>query len=360
MVSIKINHETKHREVAAFGSLPADGAASMLRAMVDEKAVLVTGANGFVGSHLADHLVAEGRRVRALVRRTSDLRYLPYGVEIVFGDVTDVHSLPHALAGVSTVYHVAGLVATHRPADYFDVNEKGTRNLLGACLKAAPDLKRFVLVSSLAAAGPSPDGTPIRETEPPRPVSAYGRSKLAGERVVLECADHLPIAIARPPVVYGPRDSDVFTFFEMIAKRIAPAFPRQKFYSVCHVRDLVRGIALVGESPAAVGRTWNLADPKAVSMDGLFRAIARALDSTPVRIPVPEPLLRLLAGPADTILPALGVKARPLADKVREMLPDYWIADTTAARRDLGFTTRVPLGAGIDETAAFYRSEGWL
>ncbi len=332
----------------------------MLPIMVDERAVLVTGANGFVGSHLVDHLLASGRRVRVLVRRSSALRYLPYGVEIVFGDITDAPSLPPALAYVSTVYHVAGLVATHRNSAYFEVNEGGTRNLLGACRKAAPDLERFVLVSSLAAAGPSSDGTPIRETDPARPVSIYGRSKLAGERAVREAADDLPVAIARPPIVYGPRDTDVLTFFEMISKGLAPAFPRQKFYSICHVRDLVRGIALVGESPISIGRTYHLADARAVSMAGLFRAIAGALGASPRRLRVPEPLLRLIAGPADAILPALGVSARPLMDKVREMLPDYWIADTSAARRDLGFTTRIPLKTGIEETATSYRSEAWL
>jgi len=332
----------------------------MLPVMVDERTVLVTGANGFVGSHLADRLLASGRRVRALVRRSSDLKYVPYGVELAYGDITDPHSLPPVLEGVSAVYHVAGLVASHRDASYFEVNEGGTGNLLRACLKSAPGLDRFVLVSSLAAAGPSPSGVPVGETDPPRPVSVYGRSKLAGEKVALAFRDHLPVTIVRPPIVYGPREADLFTFFEMIDQGIAPAFPRQKFYSLVHVSDLVRGIEMARESEAAVGRTYNLASASAASLDGLFGAIGRALGKTPWRVPVPEPILRLVGGPVDALLPALGVRSRPLADKVREMLPDYWVADTTAARRDFGFRTRVSLEAGVRDAVASYRSEGRL
>lgn len=332
----------------------------MLPVMVDERAVLVTGANGFVGSHLVDSLLASGRRVRALVRRSSNLRYVPYGVELAYGDVTEPHSLPPALDGVAAVYHVAGLVAAHREASYFHVNQAGTGNLLRACLKSAGDLERFVLVSSLAAAGPSPCGVPVKESDPPRPVSIYGRSKLAGEKIARAFCDHLPITIVRPPIVYGPREADLFTFFEMIDRGVAPAFPKEKFYSLVHVSDLVRGIELARESRAAIGRTYNLASASAASLTGLFGAISRALGKIPVRVPVPEPILRLLGSPVDAILPALGVKSRPLADKVREMLPDYWVADTDAARRDLGFSTQVTLDSGIRDAVASYRSESRL
>ncbi len=328
--------------------------------MVDERMVLVTGANGFVGSHLVDRLLASGRRVRALVRRSSDLKYVAYGVEFVRGDITDPHCLPAALEGVFAVYHVAGLVASHRNASYFEVNEGGTGNLLRACLKSAPDLDRFVLVSSLAAAGPSREGVPVKETDRPRPVSVYGRSKLAGERVALAFRDHLPVTIVRPPIVYGPREADLFTFFEMIESGFAPVFPKQKFYSMVHVSDLVAGIEMARESEATVGRTYHLASASAASLDGLFGAISRALGKTPRRIPVPEPVLRLLGGPVDTVLPALGVRTRPVADKVREMLPDYWVADTAAAHRDFGFRTRVSLEDGIRDTVRSYRSEGRL
>jgi nucleoside-diphosphate-sugar epimerase len=327
--------------------------------MVDDRPILVTGANGFVGSHLADHLLMRGCRVRALVRRTSDLRFLPLGVEVVFGDVTDPPTLPAAVAGIRAAYHVAGLVASFRTPAYFEVNEAGTRSLLGACRKGAPDLTRFVLVSSLAAAGPSRAGLALKETDTPAPVSVYGASKLAGERVARDAGD-LPVTIVRPPVVYGPRDSDMLTFFQLVANRLAPAFPRQKFYSICHVRDLVRGIAMAGESPASIGRTYHLASDRVTSLDGLLRTIADALGVKPRRVPLPEPLLRFLAPAADALLPALGVPVRPLSDKVREMLPDYWIADTSAARRDLGFRTEIGLQVGVAETARFYRSVCWL
>ena len=139
-------------------------------AMNDDRPVLVTGANGFIGSHLVDELLGRGHRVRALVRPTSDLTWLDPRAERVYGDVTAPLSLPAAVEGVGAVYHVAGVVARHRNADYFEVNELGTRSLMLAVRKSAPDLRRFVLVSSLAAAGPARDGRPLRESDRPRPV----------------------------------------------------------------------------------------------------------------------------------------------------------------------------------------------
>ena len=328
--------------------------------MVTDRTALVTGANGFIGSHLVDRLLGAGWRVRAMVRRSGDPRWLAPEAERVYADVTDAPGLPPAVTGVDVVFHVAGVVAAHRARRYEEVNVLGTRSLLAACRKACPDLHRFVLVSSLAAGGPSPRGRPRREWDPPRPVSVYGRSKLGGERVVEGQAGAIPYSIVRPPVVYGPRDTDMLNFFELVARGYTLGFRRRKYNSIIHASDLVRGIVAVAEEDAAVGRTYHLADAKAWSMDALLGEMAEALGKRTRRIPVPEPLLRLVGGPVDAILPAIGLAARPVADKVRELLPDFWVADTSRAREDLGFATEVPLREGIRETAAFYREQGLL
>ncbi len=143
---------------------------------------LVTGASGFIGRRLARELVRRGDEVACLVRRTSrtaPLSGLP--VELVVGDLGDPGSLDAAVKGRDRVFHLAGVVQALDEADFDTANTRGTANLVGACLRAAPGLKRFVFVSSIAAAGPSGPGRPVVETDAPKPVSAYGRSKLAAE-----------------------------------------------------------------------------------------------------------------------------------------------------------------------------------
>jgi nucleoside-diphosphate-sugar epimerase len=328
--------------------------------MGTERPVLVTGANGFIGSHLVERLLARGRRVRAFLRPSGDAAFVHPDAERVYGDVTRPATLPRCLEGVEQVYHVAGALASFRDRTLYDVNEAGTRSLVRACVRSCPDLRRFVLVSSLAAVGPSASGRPRREDEPPRPVSHYGASKLGGERAAVDAADGIPVTIVRPPVVYGPRDRGLLTAFALVLRGVVPSFGRDKYYSFCNVDDLVAGIVAAGESPRGRNRAFHLADPRAVSLVGFLAVVGEALSVEPRRLPIPGPLLPLVAGVADAVASTLGLAARPVRDKVRELRPDYWIADTTRARRELGFRTSVPLARGIAETAEFYRRSGWL
>ena len=161
--------------------------------------VLVTGASGFLGSHIAEQLARQGHTVRVLVRRTSDRSFLRgFETEEALGDVTQPESLPAAVAGVDAVVHAAGLVKARSAAEFQAVNAGGTANLLSA-LNGAGGLRRFVLISSLAAHGPSPDGRPRRPTRPPPPSSDYGRSKLMAEELVRSWAgEERPATIIRP------------------------------------------------------------------------------------------------------------------------------------------------------------------
>jgi nucleoside-diphosphate-sugar epimerase len=192
-------------------------------------------------------------------------------------------------------------------------------------------------------------------------VSEYGRSKLAGEIAAFEAADGaFPVTVVRPPVVYGPRDTGVLNFFRFADRGFRPRFTREKYYSIIHVRDLVRGMVLAAEAPQAAGRTWHLANPSAPSFTRLFEIIAE-LVGRPLRpLPLPTPLLPLIAGIVDTLSGSFGMDARPLSDKVREILPDLWVMDTSLAKSELGFRTEVGLEEGFAETARSYRELGWL
>jgi nucleoside-diphosphate-sugar epimerase len=321
---------------------------------------LVTGANGFVGSHLVDELLARGRSVRALVRASSDLSFLDPRAERRVGDVLRPRSLLPALEGAEEVYHVAGVVAARRLPEYAEVNVAGTRSLALAARRQCPRLRRFLLVSSAAAGGPSRTGRPVKESDRPRPVSIYGRSKLAGERVLQEVADGMPTTIVRPPFVYGPRDTGMLNFFRMVVRGRVPRFPREKLHTYVHVRDLVRGIVDAAESPRAVGRVYNLAEGRSWASSAVLGMIAGTLGARPRPVTVRGPVLRLVSPVLDHVTELFGLDIRPMRDKHREILARFWTLDVSRARRELGFVARIPLPEGLRESAAFYREAGWI
>src|ERR1700722_12501724 len=185
--------------------------------------VLVTGASGFLGSHVADQLTRGGHDVRALVRKSSKRDFLERldRIEFAYGSVEDAAKVADAVKGVDAIIHSAGLVKARSPEEFHRTNVDGTRNLIEAAKVHAPKLRRFVLVSSLAAAGPSLDGVPL-DRDGAGPVTHYGRSKLEAERVVLAAKDSLPVTILRPGAIYGPRDQEILVFFKSVKSGVLP------------------------------------------------------------------------------------------------------------------------------------------
>ncbi|HKH83604.1 MAG TPA: NAD(P)-dependent oxidoreductase, partial [Gemmatimonadales bacterium] len=182
---------------------------------------LVTGATGFVGSHLAEVLRQRGDDVTALARSPTKAKALESaGIMVIPGDLHDQAALERAAEQQDVVFHVAGLVAAREEGEFLRANLGGTQNVLSAA--ASSGRPRFVFVSSLAAAGPSQRGSPLTGEEPGRPVTAYGRSKLAAEQSLKESS--LPWTIVRPPIVYGPRDREILKVFRLARLRIAPVF----------------------------------------------------------------------------------------------------------------------------------------
>src|SRR5262249_33115190 len=207
-----------------------------------------------------------------------------------------------ALEDVDTIYHVAGKTFARRAEDYFAVNHKGTEAVVAAALKNRTNLRRFVLVSSLAAVGPSTNEALVSESSPPQPITPYGRSKLAGEEAVLAVSELLPITIVRPPAVYGPRDYGVYEFFKMIAGGMFPTIGNyDKRVSLVHVRDLARGIVLAGESEVARGRTYFVSSDEAYSMSAIAALIAKLMNKKPRRITIPRPVAYAVALGAEAV-----------------------------------------------------------
>jgi nucleoside-diphosphate-sugar epimerase len=326
--------------------------------------VLVTGATGFIGAALTERLAARGDRVRALVRATSRTAALEQlGAELVLGDVCDHSALARAVDGCEVVVHLAGAVKALRTGEFFSANGEGTRNVAEACARASRP-PRLVYVSSLAAAGPAPDGRPRREDDPPAPVSRYGESKLAGERAVRALAGRLEASIVRPPIVYGPRDQELMPQLLRMARLglVVRVGPEEKRYSLVHVADLCDGIVAVAERGRTIGRegtggTYFLDGGQHHSWDEIALAACAAAGRRARVVRVPElTSAALVAGAA--LVSALTRKSSILSfDKLREMRQPAWICTSELARRELGYAPRFPLEAGMADAVAWFRAQ---
>jgi len=304
--------------------------------------ILVTGASGFIGRRLAGELARRGHQVACLVRRTSvtaPLEDTP--VELIIGDLADKPSLERAVAGKDLVFHLAGAVqAVDEPA-FEAANVDGTRNLVEACLGAKAPPGRFVYVSSIAAAGPNPSERPAVEDDPPRPVSAYGRSKLAAELVVLGAGARLPATIVRPPNVIGPGSKELGQAIRLLRWRIVPAVgdgrPRT---SLIDVDDLVEALILAAGSPASGGRTYYVTDGRAYAWPEITAALAEEVGVRGPMIRVPYRAQLLAAGLAEAAARRTGGPPLLTREIVRAGRDGYWIYDGSRIERELGFRPR--------------------
>jgi nucleoside-diphosphate-sugar epimerase len=323
--------------------------------------VLVTGASGFIGSHLTEALLGKGFEVKALVRSPKRRGWLEglEGIEIRYGALEDPASLERAVDDVDIVYHIAGVVKARNSAAYFQVNAQGTQHLLDAVMERTDGLTRFVYVSSQAVSGPSPRDVPLTETAPPRPITPYGQSKGEGEKRVLALKDRIPVTVIRPPAVYGPRDSELFHYFKLAAQGVVPipGFGRRQV-SLAYVTDLVQGLLLAGESPQATGETFFI-----TSGDHDWDEIAKTLKGAmgrgkSLRVPVAA-----FYGVALLCEALSWVTRKPAAlslNKAKELTQPAWLCSSDLARDRLGYRSAWPLERGIESTAAWYRQVGWI
>lgn len=328
-----------------------------------DRQALVTGATGFVGSHLTERLTAEGWRICALVRRTSKTSLLDrFAVERAEGDLGDDSGgevIARAVRGVDTVFHLAAATKARDANTYWRVNADGTRRIVEACSRAQPPPRRFVYLSSYAAGGPVLNGRARSVSDPPAPFSAYGRSKLEGERIARTLEESgVEVVVVRAPVVYGPRDRDLLTYFRLVARGIAPypAGPTRRLH-VIFAPDLARALA---RSATAAPGTWAVAEPVEHSFRALIETIARVLHRRPLYIAVPQPVLLGAAAVTESVAGLFGRAVAFSRDKAREMLAPGWLHELPGTDELLPPGSATPLERGIADTAHWYRQQGWL
>lgn len=323
---------------------------------------LVTGATGFIGSHLVERLVAEGHDVRCLVRSTSDVRWLrKLPVEITVGDFFNQDSLREALQDVRVVHHVAGVTKARRKREYWRGNSEVTRRLLGATLEFARSVDRFVHISTQAAVGPSYNGTPVNELTLPHPIDVYGRSKKEAEDACLEFAHNLPITIIRPGAVYGPRDHDILALFRWIDRGIVPIVgSEKKRVALIYAKDLVDGILLATKHQGAVGQIYFFANEDCPTWGELFSVASQIAGKKLIKWRIPNFSIYVVAAAAEPLARITGKAALFSFEKAKELAQASWSCDVGKARRELGYEAKTPILDGMRETIDWYRREGWL
>jgi len=329
---------------------------------IDGATALVTGGTGFIGLHLVHDLVRRGATVRCLVRRSSDTRGLEKaGARLHVCDLTEDAPPGEALRGADYVFHCAGLTKAKSRGEYFRANAQACRTLYQACAEHAPGIKAIVHLSSLASAGPAPDGAPLTEDGLCRPITHYGRSKLEGENIAREFAASLPICILRPPVVYGPREKNFFTFLKAIKKGFrlcVGSAPRT--LSLIHVDDLVSAMHTAALNPPGAGDVFFVTDGQVYSWDEVSDAAARHLRVRCRSITLPESGLAL----AGLVMEALGsfTKDAPLLDRqrVKDIVQSSWTASPEKFFSRYRFQPKFDMRSGLADTLTWYRDNHWL
>jgi nucleoside-diphosphate-sugar epimerase len=321
------------------------------------KVAFVTGATGFVGSHLAETLLERGySEVRCLVR--SEPKWLT-GLDVVQirGTLSDSTLIEQALEDVQYVYHLGAMTRARTWDELYSANVTSTMDLMTAIGNASAKVTKVCVASSLAVVGHA-DHVMADESTPCKPVSRYGRSKLAMEQALADV--NLPVVMIRPSVVYGPRDRDLLTFFSAVNRGICVVPRGDPGLSLVHVKDLVRGIIKATESPRTTGEAYYVSNSEVVTWEALRDATQSALGKQSMLIRLPRSLIMPLgaisefAGKLTNTYPPLN------REKAREILHATKQCSSNKATRDWGYSSLVSLEEGVKETIEWYRSEGWL
>jgi dihydroflavonol-4-reductase len=330
--------------------------------MSEKNISVVTGANGFVGSHLVDYLIEKGDYVHCIVRKSSNLRWLE-GKNVTIHDsgLFDKDGLKKILKDVDYLYHVAGVVKAKTEDGYFKGNVETTRNLLDTVLDVAPNIKRVLIVSSLTASGPSKLDNPNNEETPTAPITTYGRSKVAQEELSKSYMDRLPITIVRPPAIFGERDTEIYLVFKTYKQGLMTLVGfNHKELSIIYVKDLVHGIYLASINEIAKGETYFISSKEFYNWPQIGEVIKNAMGKGAMNLRLPHALVYTVATFAQFFSMFSKKPATFNLEKARDFVQEAWTCDTTKSQKDLGFVEKYSLAEGMKNTIDWYKKEEWL
>jgi nucleoside-diphosphate-sugar epimerase len=330
--------------------------------MMNNSIAVVTGANGFVGSHLVDLLLEKNYKVRCIIRKTSNLRWLEgKNVEIIDTGLFNKEGLNIAFKDAEYIFHVAGVVKSKNPEGYFKGNVDTTRNLLDTALEHKDSIKCFLIVSSQTATGPSYNSKPVNEETECRPITTYGRSKLAEEKLAQTYMDRLPITICRAPAVYGERDTEILIFFKTFNKGLMTTigFDKKKI-SLIHVDDLVNGFYLASINNKAKNQIYFISSEKYYTWDEIGKVTSKVIGKNPVKVKVPHSIVFSIATIAQFLAIFNSNPATLNIEKAKDITQNSWTCDTSKAVNDLNYHQKISIDEGIKRTVDWYIKMKWL
>jgi nucleoside-diphosphate-sugar epimerase len=323
--------------------------------------VFVTGATGFIGTHLTRALVDKGHHVIALVRDPKKAAaVLPEDVETLAGDLSLFEREDLVLPPVDIVIHLAGVVAAKKESEYNAVNFEAVKNLVRALGRQSWKPRRMLFASSLAAAGPSPSRTVKTERDPAEPIEPYGRAKLEAEQFLAAEAP-FPTTSFRPAVVFGPRDTATLTFFKMakhgLGFRVAG---RPQDLSFIDVDDVVSGIVAMMDDTSREHRIYFLASDELIDTEVLWRAMSTATGRRVRVVRVPRPVLRAASATSTALSKLFGFTNQLDEKQYDQMVAPAFLCTSDALHAAHAWTPRVSLVDSLAKAWTAYRADGWL
>jgi nucleoside-diphosphate-sugar epimerase len=310
---------------------------------------LVTGATGFVGSHIVEKLISNNNIVIVLVRKTSNLKWIKnYPIQFEECSLNDEKKLSEIISKVDIIVHCAGVVRALNWDGYYNTNVLGTKNLVKAAIKNKDKIKKFIYISSQAAMGPSNSETPKALTEKECPVSNYGKSKLLAEQEVKKLSGIIPYTIIRPASVYGPRDKDIFIFFNLVKHHLRPDTYNKHIIQLVFVKDIAEIISISLDNKNTNNKIYYLCDGNVYGWKDVANTIAKANKIKTIPIILFDFIFKAVAFFYEMIA-KITKKPQVLSkEKIVEMLQTYWTADNSNIIKDTDFEfTKLENGAKI-------------
>ena len=331
--------------------------------MNDKQIAIVTGANGFVGSHLVDYLLTKDFEVRCIVRKSSNLRWLKNKNIIIFDcGLFNKDGIRKAFNGANYIFHVAGVVKAKNEAGYFRGNVEATKILLEVAEEFKENIKKFLIVSSQTVSGPSSSiNNPVNEETDCKPLTTYARSKLKQEQVTLAFKEIFPVTICRAPAIYGERDTEIFIYFQVFNRGLTTMIGfDKKELSLLHVADLVEGLYLAAISDKANGEIYFISSEKFYTWDEVGKITSKVLNKKAFRIRLPHFIVFTVAAFAQFFAMFSSKPATLNIEKAKDLTQRYWTCDTSKAIRDLGYSQKISIEEGIKRTCDWYKQMKWI
>lgn len=321
---------------------------------------IVTGANGFVGSHLVDYLLEKGHEVHAIIRSTSNTKWLD-GKNVVIHrcGLESIDKLEAAFQGIHYIFHVAGVVKVPTHEGFIKGNVNMTKNVMEAASRIKT-IKKVLITSSMAATGYAEYGSYVDENSPLKPIESYGVSKVEQEKIAFSYKN-IPVTAVRPPGVYGPRDTEIFTFFKAINNglRVMIGF-KPKEMSLIHVRDLVNGMYLAAMSDKSTNQVYFLGSTERYNWQQLGMIASKSLNKKTIALKIPHFVIFIIGYIAQFFETFFKMDVALNKDRAYRITRPSWYCSSEKAVKELGFSQKVNIEEGFKETIEWYKNRNWL